>query len=1035
MGIRHKHSYLRDELLEVAVSDSPEETAALEVATGRRADGVDAALDRARQILDDEPEFIFWKDRDSVYLGCNHRFAEVAGIASPDLIIGKTDHDLAWTESEADFFREVDRRVMELDTPEFHIIESRLQADGRRSWLDTSKLPFYDDRGEVAGILGVYFDITQRIESAKLLSHGAEIFRAMSHTARAMVVPGDWTTNVQEVLQKLGEAADVSRVSLFSIHETEDGPLLDHRFEWSAEGVEPRHDRPELHNVPMHKIGLGRLYDELAAGRSVHGRVRELVGSERKILEAQGVLSAATAPITVDERLWGFLEFDDCTVERHWLVVEIEALRSAAGIISAAIQRQRVEHALRLETRNFEQLFRNMPLGILMADANERVLAANPAFEELFGFRHEEVVDRQINELITPPDRADEASWLSRRTFAGEAVEHKTLRRRKDGKAVPVQIFGVPVTDAGDIALVYGIYVDMTESLRAEAALRESEEKFRSLAEQSLQGIFVISGGRIVYANQMMARITGFGLDELLALDQDGFERLIHPSDRAFVIAAANGFELGDGRVSPQSEFRLITKDGSIKWVLQQTRTVRFDGELAVEGVLADITQRKRAEEQLLHFALHDSLTGLPNRASFYDRVELALERARGRTSTPFAVLFMDLDRFKLINDSFGHAAGDRLLVDIAHRLRRAVRPGDTVARLGGDEFTVLIPDIRGEEEAVSVAQRINDALSNPFRIGDDEVYTTASTGIAIGSARYESPDEVLRDADIAMYQAKAEGRARHFVYDKSMHGMVLSQLHLENDLRRALERREFILHYQPIVEIETGRIIACEALLRWQHLDRGLLPPGEFLTLAEETGLIVPIGEWVMRTACRQARQWLESLGDRSPAVSLNLFSRQFSRAELVEYIETVLHDAKLPPDRLQLEITESAVIDMPELAIEVLQRLRNLGVTVHLDDFGTGYSSLAYLQRFAVDVLKIDQGFIHQLGSDGGGVDIVQTIVALARNLGMEALAEGIETTEQLAVVRELGCNYAQGFLLSKPLPPEELADVLIGGPLVLE
>ncbi len=470
-------------------------------------------------------------------------------------------------------------------------------------------------------------------------------------------------------------------------------------------------------------------------------------------------------------------------------------------------------------------------------------------------------------------------------------MTHTTVRLHKSGREIPVEVLGAPVTQNDRVALVYGIYVDLTERLKAEAALRESEEKFRSLAEQSLQGIFVVKQGAVAYANQMMAEITGYPLDEFLGFSQTDLERIIHPADRSFVLATANGFEIGDGRVTPQSEYRLISKSGSVKWVLQQTRTVRFDGEMAVEGVLVDITQRKRAEEQLLHSALHDSLTGLPNRASFYDRVDLALERARGRQRSRFAVLFLDLDRFKLINDGFGHAAGDRLLIEIAHRLRRAVRPGDTVARLGGDEFTVLIPDVSGQQEAVSVALRIHDALGQPFLVGNNEVYTTASTGIALSSPRYDNPDEILRDADIAMYQAKSEGRARHYVYDQTLHPQVLSQLHLENDLRRAIERDEFRLFYQPIVEVATGRIVACEALLRWQHPDRGLLPPSEFLSLAEETGLINPIGEWVLRTGCHQALTWPAATdGRQAPAISINLFSRQFSRAELVSFISDLL-------------------------------------------------------------------------------------------------------------------------------------------------
>ena len=449
---------------------------------------VEAALDRARLVLVEDPDFIFWKDINSVYLGCNQRFAEAAGMQSPDEIVGKTDFDLAWTEGEADFYREVDLRVMANNAPEYHIIESQLQANGRRSWIDTSKVPYYDDDGSVAGLLGMYTDITTKVESANLLSQATEIFRAMSFSARAMVEHSDWTINIEKVLEALGKAVEVSRVTLFSIHAADDDHYLRHRFEWVSEGFEPRRNDPELQDVPMRKVGLGRLHRELEERRCVHVRVRELAGSERRILDDQKVLSVATAPITIDGRLWGFIEFDDCTTERQWLIAEIESLRSAAGIIAAAIQRQLVERALRLETNRFEQLYENTPLAILMAGADENVVAVNPAFETLFGFAREEVIGRKINDLITPSDRHDEATWLSRRTFGGETVAQRTVRIRKDGTQVPVQVFGVPVIQDEQVVLVYGIYVDQTERLRAEAALRESEEKFRSLAEQSLAG-------------------------------------------------------------------------------------------------------------------------------------------------------------------------------------------------------------------------------------------------------------------------------------------------------------------------------------------------------------------------------------------------------------------------------------------------------------------------------------------------------------------------------------------------------------------
>jgi len=433
-----------------------------------------------------------------------------------------------------------------------------------------------------------------------------------------------------------------------------------------------------------------------------------------------------------------------------------------------------------------------------------------------------------------------------------------------------------------------------------------------------------------------------------------------------------------------------------------------------------DITARKMAEERLLHDALHDHLTGLPNRALFMDRLGMAIAHAKRRLSYTYAVLFIDLDRFKNVNDSLGHSVGDELLIAVARRLESCLRPGDTVARLGGDEFTILLDEVADIDHAVQVAQRLHREIARPFKVQGYEVFVTMSLGITLGAGgHYDRPEEVLRDADTAMYGAKTSGKARDAVFDYQMHDRAVALLELETDLRRAIERAEFEIHYQPIISLSTGRIDAFEALLRWRHPRRGLLAPDSFVPVAEDTGLIVPIGWWVLHEACRQLADWqlLPWTGERL-AVTVNLSGKQFMQADLVERIEEILRSAGVEAGSLRLEITESTIMEQADDAVEKLLALRRLGVKLYIDDFGTGYSSLSYLHRLPVDALKIDRSFISEMDSEAERAEIVGTIVTLARTLRMDVAAEGIETAEQVTRLRALACHYGQGFFFSEPL-----------------
>jgi len=446
-----------------------------------------------------------------------------------------------------------------------------------------------------------------------------------------------------------------------------------------------------------------------------------------------------------------------------------------------------------------------------------------------------------------------------------------------------------------------------------------------------------------------------------------------------------------------------------------------------IEQQADEINQFPKRLEQLTRQAFRDALTGLPNRALFMDRLSHGLTRAR-RRHEHVAVLFLDLDRFKVINDTLGHTVGDQLLVEVSNRLGSSLRPGDTVARLGGDEFGLLLEDVADAETAEAVALRIEAELAKPLHFEGREVFVTASIGIALSSERLGTPEEVLRDADLAMYHAKAKGKARHELFDGSMSAPALDRMDLEMDLRAAIARQEFRLHYQPIFRLDTGRIAEVEALIRWQHEKRGLLQPDAFIGLTEETGLIVPIGQWVLSEACRQARAWQIEFPRNPPLVmSVNLSAKQFQNPKLVEEITDALNLSGLEPACLKLEITESVVMQDAPATLAKLRELKDLGVRLAIDDFGTGYSSLGYLKRFPVDTLKIDRSFVKGLSHEGGDTAIVRAVVTVAKSLNMDVTAEGIETDQQRIELKTLGCDLGQGFLFARPSAPEHLRPLL--------
>ena len=592
----------------------------------------------------------------------------------------------------------------------------------------------------------------------------------------------------------------------------------------------------------------------------------------------------------------------------------------------------------------------------------------------------------------------------------------------------------------------FGIaFVAMIENLsRVIGDLRSSEEVNRNLAVQlaaarerlshllssSPAVIYsreVADGCAITYVSANVEAQLGYEPSSWLA-DPSFWLNRLHPDDRVQVQRALDEVAHQEHLIQ---EYRIRNESGEYRWVRDELRLVRDASGVPLEfvGYLVDITQRKELENQLTKLAYHDALTGLANRTLFRDRVEHALARA-GRTQTLVAVLFLDLDHFKNINDSLGHAEGDRLLVAIAGRLLNATRGADTVARLGGDEFAILLEDVVQDEDAIIVAERITEAMRRPVRVAGKDVLASTSIGIARCSGG-ESADTLLRNADLAMYMAKRHGKAHWRLFEPSMHAAARDRLELEADLRVALERGEFRFLYQPVIELETGHVIGAEALVRWHHPQRGLVMPLAFIPVAEETDLIFALGKWGLSEACREVRSWdaagFLGAGGKPLTVMVNLSARQLQQSSLPDHVAHVLKETGLEPRRLVLEITESAVMQQTDSTLATLHALKALGVDIAMDDFGTGYSSLSHLQRFPIDGLKIDRSFVSGLGTSRNDTALVRTVIALGDTLGLRTIAEGIETTQQWEMLVMLGCEFGQGFLFARPMEPDKLAEVL--------
>ena len=779
---------------------------------------------------------------------------------------------------------------------------------------------------------------------------------------------------------------------------------------------------PELFPGSASMIQHGISFEELIRANGIEHQSQGLISDIESWVEKRMEIHRA-----------GSRSFEQRQPDGRWLRISDRPTGAGGRVVLCrdVTEERRHEGDASRYTELLRLTFENISQGLCAYDADYRLMTWNSRFFELLDLRHTHA------QAGTP--LRDICRYLARRGDFGEGDPTELAETAANlvmfssgtaydtasisGRVLEVQIS--PISGGGAVAT----FTDVTENRKSETKLRESEERYALAAAGANDGLWDwnLSDGTVFFSDRFK-QMLGYEADEFGDGPDEWISR-IHPEDVQRFSAQLDA-HLHRASDSFESEHRVIHRDESSRWVLARGLAVRDEQGTAyrIAGSLTDVTERKRSEEQAVHDALHDTLTGLPNRTLFLERVRQALSRSRRVATARFAVICLDLDRFKVVNESLGHVHGDDLIIAAARRLEQNLKFGDTVARLGGDEFAISLEDVEDKSEAKAIADNLQKALSSPFALGGKEIFSTASMGVAHSEDSYVRSEEILRDSELAMYKAKERGKARAIVFEPNMRGDSITPLDVESDLRRALDRGEMGLAFQPIISLATGRVTGFEALTRWKHASRGNIPPSEFIPLAEETGMIVELGQWVLRNACEQMVRWNEAFPDQGPfEVSVNLSSRQFAQTDLVRMITRSLDGTGLPANLLKLEITESALMENAARSADMLLQLKDKNVQVCVDDFGTGYSSLSYLHTFPIDTLKIDKSFVHDMGRNRQNLEIVRTIALLAQNLRLDVIAEGVETPEQLAQLRALGCDFAQGFFFARPSPAQKLDALL--------
>jgi diguanylate cyclase (GGDEF)-like protein/PAS domain S-box-containing protein len=876
------------------------------------------------------------------------------------------------------------------------------------------------------------------ISKVGILEQRLRIANTISAISTRLAQTGDLNAPLDDSLEILGTLVGADRAYVFQFREI--GTLMDNTHEWCAEGVTPHiAELQGLESVTfkwfMEKVKQGDAF-QISDVSALPAEAE----SERTILEAQGIRSLLIMPMGTVGHQTGFVGFDNVREAAEWQAEDIDLLRVISQLMGGALERQRAYQALEqslqyqkavLEAeKRYRRLMESLPAIVYCYSRSKGANYWSPQVENILGFSQQYLVDKPFlwHDAIHPDDMpmVDEAISAFQ---VGKRIDLNYRIQDADGNWHWFHDRSIGRLNVEGEIFIEGLAFDITAEKSAEQALRESEQRYRGVVEDTPVLICrYLPEGEIEFVNEAYCRYFGKTAEELVG---SNFLTLIPEEDREIVMRNINALTVDSPTQS--HDHRVVSSEGAIRWQ-RWTNRAMFDGEgkpVAYQSIGDDITERKKAKELIEYQATYDILTDLPNRRLLLDRLAQALALCR-RHGHKGALLFFDLDQFKHINDSLGHPAGDAILQEVSRRLKNTLREEDTSARLGGDEFVVLLPETsdnpeKAAQQAQTMAERIQTGLSAVYNIHNQDMHLTVSIGITLFPMEDESADDILRQADTAMYRAKEEGKNTIRFFLPSMQLAAEERLSMQNDMRQALSRDELHLHFQPQVDA-FGNIIGAEALLRWQHPQRGNIPPVHIIHVAEETGLILAIGEWVLASALGRFKAWTDNIAD-SPMqkLAINVSPRQFHETDFVIQVERVLDETGADPGRLTLEFTEGIFIDHLEETIEKMEALKRLGVRFSIDDFGTGYSSLAYLKRLPLDEIKIDRSFVCDITTDPSNANLVETIINMAKHLGLDVVAEGVETEEQLDFLRAKGCRLFQGYHFSHPRPGEDFEELL--------
>ena len=968
-----------------------------------------------RRLTDNMYDVVTQIDPDGVIQYASPSYKMVLGI-EPGEVMGKVLferlHPDDLEEARAAFSQAIDNRKRP-DPMAFRY----LHADGHYLWMECVCSVFKNGHNEFAGAILSSRDITQHKEIEIALRESEQRYRLLAENASDVI----WVRNLNLDLTYVSPAVEKLRgfsveealgQSIYEILTPDSAKFFDGFYKdilSMSESIPPEKIKDEHLKVELEMVckdgskvwtetRMSFLLDE-------HGKPNGILGVTRDIADRKRAEN----------------ELNQLNVELERRVKE-----RTAELTNEIAERKRIEAALRdSETRYHAFLQQSLDAIFILDGGSRQIIEANPTFLDLLGYSTEEVSSLTPYDIIalnrSSIDTAYEKIISGESGFFGEQPWV-----RKDGTRIHVEVTANKIQQ-NETVIVFVVARDITERKSAEAALRESEERYSLAVRGANDGLWDwnLNSGEI-YFSPRWSSMLGYEEGEVRSSPEEWFER-VHPQDLSKLQTAINLHLDGD---TPhfECEYRIRHANNDYLWMLCRGLAVRNANGRAyrMAGSQTDITDRKWVEERLAHDALHDALTGLPNRVLFIDRLSQRLEYAKRHSDELFAVLFMDLDRFKVINDSLGHSVGDTLLASIARHLRIILRPDDTISRLGGDEFAILLNRVNDVSDTIRIAERILAQLKSTDILRSVSRSSTASVGIALYTSIYSEPQELLRDADSAMYRAKALGGGRYQIFDSTMYENAVALMQLEADLKLAVENQEWQVYYQPIISLESGEVTGVEALVRWIHPKRGMILPLDFISVAEETGLITQIGTYVLREACEQVKIWRNNSHSKL-WVAVNISGRQFQDKNLTKVVEETLREAGLSGDGLRLEITESVAMKDLVHSIRVLSDLNKLGVNISLDDFGNGYSSLNYLKQFPLRVLKIDRSFIQDNDSNQNAEAITSAIIFMGQTLNLEVVAEGVETEEQLKFLKSQFCDEAQGFLFGRPMPAEEFGQLL--------